>query len=339
MANTAPNTGFIILSWNGSDLLTSCLQSLEQQSKKDFIVCLVDNGSTDNTLEVFDSSKISRKVLVKNGRNLGFAPAVNQGVTKLLADYDNLSYIVLLNNDVALDRKWLENIRDFMDQNDGVGFAQGVNYTEKNTNNIDSTGIYVEEGFIPRQKTTLDALPKSVGPNAAAMIMRREFVEDIAYKGALLDATFFAYVEDVDLLLRAFLRGWKHAIVTNATAVHGGSKTGERVSVKKMYWGSRNMVWLVTKNVPFGVWKRKWLKIYISRLADIEFLFKTNKNLMFAYVYGLIVGIILSPRYYAKRHHIFSHRRRSDDEMLEVLTPSSPPVTNPIKYLKKRIFK
>lgn len=335
---SAPRVGFVVLSWNGGEILKTCLDSLETQANQDFVVCLIDNGSTDNTGDVFAAAPLPRKISIVNTLNRGFAPAVNQGVNTLLHTYPQLDYIVLLNNDVTLHQKWLSTMLRVMDKETNIGFAQGENYTDSSYKTYECTGIYMEEGFIPRQKTTLDESPQAVGPNAAALMMRRSFVEDMQYNGDLLDGTFFAYVEDVDLLLRAYLKGWRHMLIKGAKAVHSGSATGNRISTKKMYWGSRNLVWLVVKNVPLPVLLRKSKKILVSRLADIEFLARTNPKLMHAYVRGLLVGIVTSPLYLLKRRTILSTRHRSDEELIAILTPSNPPLTNPVKALKRKVL-
>lgn len=335
---STPRVGFVVLSWNGGEILRTCLDSLTNQTSQDFVVCLIDNGSTDTTGVVFSEAALPHKLSIVNAVNRGFAPAVNQGVNELLHLYPRLEYVVLLNNDVTLDKKWLKTMLTAMEKDPSIGFAQGENYTDASYTTYECTGIYLEEGFIPRQKINLDASPRTVGPNAAALMMRRSFVDDMRYKGDLLDGTFFAYVEDVDLLLRAYLRGWQHALIKGARAVHSGSATGNRISTKKMYWGSRNMVWLVVKNVPFRVLLKKSKKIAISRLADIEYLAKTDTTLMNAYFRGLVVGLLLTPRYLLKRRAIMASRKRSDTELLEALTPSNPPLTNPLKALKRKVL-
>jgi len=222
-----------------------------------------------------------------------------------------------------------------------VGLAQGSNYSTGAMDTYDSTGIYLEEGFIPRQrasgKTTKDLEITSVGPNAAAVILRRTLIDDISYKGNLLDDRFFAYVEDVDMLLRAFSRGWKHAFVAKATAIHIGSVTGERVSTKKMYWGTRNLIWLLTKNVPIIVLRKKFKKIAVSHLANMQFLYRSNKTLFWAYMRGFVVGIVLSPLMYRKRSYISKHRAVEKETYLQILTPSAPPLNNPIKALRRKL--
>ena len=94
----------IIPNWNGLDLLKDCLQSLEKQSYKDFEIIMVDNGSTDNSLEYV--KKNFPQVKIKNlSKNFGFAKAINEGVKT-----SGGQHVVFLNNDTSVDRDWLKNL-------------------------------------------------------------------------------------------------------------------------------------------------------------------------------------------------------------------------------------
>lgn len=338
-AKNMPVAGFVVLSWNGAKLLEACLDSLTLQTEKSFVVCLVDNGSTDNTTAVFDNASLPAKELIVNSYNRGFAPAVNQGVNLLLNRYPELKYVVLLNNDVVLDSKWLSVMVGALNKKPDIDFAQGINYTQKDKKELDCTGIYLEEGMIPRQKITTDVLPNVIGPNAAALIMRQGFVHSMKLRDELLDSRFFAYVEDVDLIIRARLLGKKHAFIEKAVAFHTGSATGNTVSVKKMFWGSRNLVWLLVKNTPLGVIRKKAKKIIISRLADMEYLLRTDRALFWAYLQGMITGIVLSPLFLRDRRTIMKSKLMTNDDFIEMLTPSSPPLTNPVKYIMRKLRK
>lgn len=334
--------GIVTLSWNGASLLQSCLDALEKQTFQEFAVCVVDNGSTDNTTQIATSHKLGQKtIMIKNAKNQGYAKANNQGVLRLLDEYPDLEYIVLLNNDASPTPTWLQVLVKYMDKYPKVGLAQGANFTDQTMKIYDSTGIYLEEGFMPRQRAS--EMPAehleltSVGPNAAAVILRTDMIKDISYKQELLDGSFFAYTEDVDMILRAFSRGWEHAYVPKARAVHIGSATGNRVSYKKMYWGTRNLVWLVVKNAPLPVIKKKFKKILISHLANMEFLFKTNKRLFLSYAKGFMVGLTLAPMLLAKRRYIQKRSKVTSDDFLAILTPSAPPITNPIAYIRRKL--
>ena len=99
----------VIPSWNGRELLASMLPTLDAQTYRDFRTLVVDNGSTDGTVEWLQSEWPDVEVLAL-ARNVGFAPAVNRGVAAGEEDY-----VALLNNDMELDPGWLEALVHALD--------------------------------------------------------------------------------------------------------------------------------------------------------------------------------------------------------------------------------
>ena len=100
--------GIVIANWNGEKLIDKCLESLENQSFKDFKVYIIDNDSKDNSKKVIRSySKKLNIDLIEMSYNSGFAPANNIGIKKAINDGCN--YILTLNNDVEVPVNSLKN--------------------------------------------------------------------------------------------------------------------------------------------------------------------------------------------------------------------------------------
>lgn len=335
-----PQVCIVTLSWNGANYLDSCLRSLSKQSFKDFKVFIVDNGSSDNSFDVYKKfSGVLGLSYIRLQKNEGYARGNNIAINKALIDEPD--YIILLNNDTVPDADWLFELVRYMDKNKHVSLAQGINYLENNK--IDSNGIYLEEGYIPRQRSSglrdFNWKIPTIGPNAAGAIIQSSAIKKLLYKGQLLDESFFAYVEDVDLMYRATSRGFIHGYAKKARLMHLGSQTGKKVPNKKMYWGARNNIRMIYKNITPGVWKIKRKKIILSQLANLEFLFKTDKKLYFSYLLGIFSGILSLPLYFNKRKCNLLNNILTDDEVLKYLVPSNPPLTNPVKLLHNRFIK
>lgn len=123
-------TTFVVVNYNGESYIEQCLRSVLNQTCKKFRVLVVDNASTDSSVEVIggimDSS--SRVELIRNDKNLGFARAANQAL-----DLISSGFVALLNNDVFLDEVWLEEMlkaaRD--DLRAGIFFFQNLPYERK----------------------------------------------------------------------------------------------------------------------------------------------------------------------------------------------------------------
>src|SRR3989344_3202120 len=92
----------IIPNWNGRRFLKACLGSLAAQSHTPYEIILVDNGSTDDSID-FTKKDFSRVKIIALPKNIGFAAAVNAGIKKASGDF-----IALLNNDTEADKNWLK---------------------------------------------------------------------------------------------------------------------------------------------------------------------------------------------------------------------------------------
>lgn len=112
----------IILNWNGRHFLEQNLESGLSQEYENYEVLIVDNGSTDGSQKyVQDTMKKEKRLkLLETGENLGYAEGNNRGIRYVLKEGKS-EYIVLLNNDVKVDKSWLTNLTSgFSDQQIGV---------------------------------------------------------------------------------------------------------------------------------------------------------------------------------------------------------------------------
>lgn len=327
-----PLVGIVILNWNGLELTKACLKSLERQSYSNTFITIVDNGSSDGSVKWLSNKTTVHPI--ENRKNRGFAKALNQGINACLKK--DCTYIVSLNNDTTLDKDWLKQLVRYLEKNPKTDFAQGSSMQSKKTDIYDSSGVYIDRGFIPYQrglnKKDPETTIKAIGPNAAGSIYRSTMLRSISYKGKeYFDEQFFAYVEDVDFNLRATLRGHKFSFIPEALLYHVGSATGEKVSKRKMFWGSRNLIWLVFKNVPFSVMKKHARYIIKAHLANLQFLSREQKSNFLPYLFGLVTGIVGIPLFWKKRRENLKLQKLSNDALLDLLAHSSPPFTNPFR--------
>lgn len=329
-----PLAGIVVLNWNRLDLTKRCLSNLENQTYNEKLVIIIDNGSTDGSVGWL--SEQTNVTLIKNKRNFGFARAVNQGIALALGK--KCKYVVTLNNDTEIDPTWLEKLVVFMESNPDVSFAQGASMESKNKKVFDSTGIYLEEGFMPRQRASGSTSPSldtnAIGPNAAGAIYRSNALNELAIKNEQwFDNRFFAYVEDVDFNLRAAARGHRFAFIPAAILHHHGSLTGDVIAKKKMFWGARNQIWLVYKNAPWPVIRVKFKKITVSHLANLQFLWRKQRSNFWPYLAGVVVGVLRLPLLVADRRINMRKQTIANQSFLSLLTPANPPLSNPLRKL------
>jgi len=324
----------VVLNWNKLKLTKACLKSISEQSFKSYTVIVVDNGSVDGSKNWLRAQNDID--MISNKKNLGFARAINQGFKRAI---DNKSkYIISLNNDTELAPNWLEKLVNFMEHNPDIDFAQGSSMQKEDVNVFDSTGIYIEKGFIPNQRALGKKEPSlditAIGPNAAGSIYRRVMlINNEVRPGEYFDNRFFAYVEDVDFNLRASLRGYKFGFVQSAKLYHIGSATGNLIEKKKMFWGSRNLVWLIVKNVPLSLFMKNFKIIIKSHLANLQFLWVNQRKNFASYLLGLFVGILTMPFFLQKRRNNMKKMKLTINQFSDLLIDSNPPLTNPLKKL------
>ena len=249
MAKVRCKASVVVLNWNGRPLLSACLDSLRNQSWRDFEIIVVDNGSVDGSVE-FVKECFPEVRIICLGENLGFCKGNNMGIREA-----NGEYIALLNNDTEVDPHWLEELVKALDRHPEVGFCASKIVLYDTPHLIDSAGDAYSIAGSARKIGHLDFALKEkyrrprfvFGACAGAAIYRRSMLEDIG----LFDEDFFIIQEDVDLSFRAQLKGYKCLYVPTALVYHRLSATLKTYSTEYVYYGHRNLEFVYFKNMPF----------------------------------------------------------------------------------------
>lgn len=249
MVLSLPMVSIIIVNWNGKRFLERNLSSVYSQTFHQFEVILIDNGSTDGSVE-FVRSNFPDTIIIENKDNLGFAKANNQGI-----EIARGKYIATLNNDTILDKDWLSNLVNAAESSESrVGmWAPKILSMEERTR-IDSVGgllIYRDgiargRGRGKEDKGQFDEVKEILFPSACSALYRKDMLDGIGY----FDEEFFAYCEDSDLGFRARLAGWNAVSVPDAVVYHHYSGSTGRYSETKAFLVERNHLWLAIKNFP-----------------------------------------------------------------------------------------
>jgi len=246
----SPLVSIIIPNLNGKRFLKGCFSSLNEQTYQNFEIILVDNGSTDDSVN-FVKKSFSKVKIITNKKNLGFAQANNQGFEIAVGEY-----IVTLNNDTRTDREWLENLVSTAEKNKRIGMCASKILSLKNPSIIDSVGVNIcldgmsrGRGRLETDKGQYDKTEEILLPSACAALYRQKMLQEIGF----FDNSFFAYCEDTDLGLRGRLAGWKAVLASQAIVYHYYSGTSSKYSPIKAFLVERNHFWLVIKNFPPGL--------------------------------------------------------------------------------------
>jgi len=246
----------IIVNWNGKEFLKKCFGSLDLQTRKDFKVIFVDNGSNDGSVAFVRKFYPSTEIISLK-MNTGFAKANNIGIKKAF-ESDAIKYIVTLNNDVEVDSSFLsELIKSAQKNTEAAAIVPKMKFFfEKEKINSIGIGIHLDGGGFDRgigeiDKGQYDKHEEVFGGCAGALLYRREALESVKYQNEFFDEVFFAFYEDLDLSWRLRLAGWKTITCPKAVMYHVHTATGKKNPAFKSFLMNRNRFFVIVKNFPF----------------------------------------------------------------------------------------
>lgn len=274
--------------YNGEKFLETFLNSLDGDSEYIDEVIIIDNGSKDNSLNYLKNTRFSFPlILIENPENLGFAPAVNQGIKKAKNDL-----IFSINNDTEIKKGSIKALIDLITSSEDIFSVQAKMLQYNNKELIDDAG----------DEYNLLAWTKKTGENhhcddysevteifsscAGAAMYKKHILKEIG----MFDDNFFAYMEDVDLAIRSKISGYRNLLCPDAVVYHIGSATsGSRYNEFKVKLAARNNVWVVYKNLPIPLKIINFIFLFLGFF--IKYLFFAKKGLSSIYLEGLKEGL------------------------------------------------
>ncbi|MDB5177140.1 MAG: glycosyl transferase family protein [Candidatus Saccharibacteria bacterium] len=319
---------FIVVCWNNKKLLEECIQSIKAQTYKNTAIYLIDNASTDGSADYVEKNHPDIK-LVRSDKNNGFAKGNNILIKKASQD-SSVGYFAFVNTDATLAPTWTEKLVVVAESNPKTAGLQGLTMDYYNHHITDSEHIYIapnlqstQYGYEKPVNKQNHATHLVMGVNAAAAMYTRAFV-DVQPFDTLFDESFFMYLEDVDVSLRAFNMGWANYFVADAHAYHMGSVSSKtRSSDFALYWTSRNQFALLTKNMPARVFWRSFPKFAKFEIQFIRHLRKNySKKTARVYIKGRFVGALRAPLYISKRWKVASKSKITPDYYYSVMAKS-----------------
>ncbi len=239
----------IVPNYNGAALLPVCLDALRRQTRHDFQITVVDDGSTDDSVALL-ATRYPEAQVIALGSNHGLAAAVNIAIRHTRAPF-----VVLLNNDTEAEPAWIESLVGMLERYPGYAFAASKlklfdrrHLLHSAGDGYTGAGRPVNRGVWTTDRGQFDAVSEIWGPCAGAAAYRRQALDALAWGGEVLDTDLYMYCEDVDLNLRARLGGMRTIFVPQAVVYHRLSATGGG-SLASYYCG-RNFIAVWAKNMP-----------------------------------------------------------------------------------------
>lgn len=274
----------IIPNYNGMAFMEACMEALAGQTCCDFEVLVVDNGSTDGSVEWLKAREIPSVFLAEN---TGFSGAVNTGIRAA-----KTPYVILLNNDTEAEPDYVGQLLRAIEGSTRIFSVSPKMVQMYHRDLMDDAGdMYSIMGWayqrgVGQETARYDRPCHIFSACAGAAIYRREVFEEIGY----FDEMHFAYLEDIDVGYRAKIAGYYNRYCPEAVVYHVGSGTsGSKYNSFKVKLAARNNVYLNYKNMPCLQLLLNSLPIALGIAGKYAFF----KKLGFEkdYVEGLLEGI------------------------------------------------
>lgn len=275
---TLPTLDIVIVNWNTGTYLRDCLRSVADSERTRFElgkIVVVDNASTDDSLDAVDSSSLPLQIH-RNDVNRGFGAACNQGARECSSDF-----LLLLNPDTRVFPDTIDTTVGFMLEpaNAGVGICGGRMVNDDGSDEFSCwrfptfwiwaakiTGLaHAFPRWIQLQRMTND----EVGGNGvvdqvigAFNLIRRPVFDALGG----FDERFFVYLEDVDLAFRARRLGYTSYFLADVPIYHAGRVSSEQVRGKRLFYLLRSRTEYARKH-----WPRWQAAVLAALILGVEF--------------------------------------------------------------------
>lgn len=263
-----------------------CFEALKKQTVKDYKILVVDNGSTDGSVEWLKDHEIPSIFLPEN---TGFDGAVNVGIKAA-----DTPYVILLNNDTKVDSGYVEALERAISRSEKIFSVSSKMIQMYHPELMDDAGdMYSVLGWayqrgVGRSIEKYDKARRVFAACAGAAIYRKDVFDEIG----LFDENHFAYLEDIDIGYRAKLYGYDNIYCPDAIVYHVGSGTsaeGEKYSAFKVRLAARNNIYLTYKNM--GTWQTVLNFPCLAAGTFVKYLFFKKRGFGKEYLSGLTEGI------------------------------------------------
>ncbi len=309
----------VIPNWNGKQFLRGCLDSLAEQIYEPREVIVVDNGSHDGSVEYLNANYPQVK-LVHFEMNTGFSVAVNAGIRAARGEF-----IALLNNDTVVEPSWLSEMVRALKEHPELGSTgcKMLGYDDRKL--LDGAGDAYRRGGLPgrigqreRDIGQFDAPRLILGACGGAAVYRRTMLDDIG----LFDEDYFAYLEDVDLGLRAQSAGYQCMYVPTSVMYHlGCGTTGSGFHPFVVRLSAQNNWNTIVKNIP-GRLVLKFLPHILYWQAYYCAVVIVRGRQFLPWLQGTWRAIRMLPRMLRKRAEIQRQRRVSTSYFEAIIVQS-----------------
>ncbi|MFQ5632036.1 MAG: glycosyltransferase family 2 protein, partial [bacterium] len=319
---SAPVVSVIIPHFCGQEILLRCLKSLYADDSIPIEVILVDNASTDDSVEAAVEAFPQIKVL-HSKKNLGYAGGCNLGMTNARA-----AYFVLLNNDAIVSPGLLEKLLHVADANPEIAAVQPKIKSISNKYYFDYAGAaggFIDIfGFPFARGRIFFTIEKDLGQydtpgeifwaSGTCTLLRRSALEQAGY----LDDNFFAHMEEIDLDWRLHLMGYRVWYEPNAVVLHNAGTTLRPETPRKIFLNHRNSLVMMLKN--YSMITLFWvfpIRLAFECIAVFYVLLKRDVPQAKAILKGCFAALVALPGSFKMRKTVQKKRLLTDAQLMK----------------------
>ena len=289
----SPLVSIVVSNYNGWNLnvLAPCLESLFKLDYPSYEIILVDNCSTDGSVEEVEKlfGNNSKLKIIRHRENR-YSKGLNEG-----AKSSKGKYVVYFNNDIIADPTYLKEAIDVFEERDDVAIIQGKLLSYFDHSKIDSIGETMDLfgnpitiGWGKQDVGQYDQEQEILSASGSASIIRKSIFDEIGYFGE----EYFIGYEDMDLALRARLKGYKVLYTPKAIVYHmrGVTDLSDELRVRVRWHFNKNRIMTMIKNYSIkSLFKALPVTILIYFLSFIwESIIKKNPRLGWTRITALL---------------------------------------------------
>ena len=255
-----PKISIIIVNYNGKELLQKCLESLFKTDYENFEVILVDNNSTDGSIE-FVTKNYPKIIVIKLDSNKGFAEPNNVG-----AKIAKGEHLLFLYNDTVTTSNFISEMVKVLQKDEQVAICQSL--LLRPNGDVDSSGDFIDKiGIVYNSKTKIDQIKEVSSARGACMMIRKKIFDKLGG----FDEKFFFSFEDVDLGWRSWILGYKVVIAPNSIVYHSVGKTSSKLKSEAAFHGLKNQLAMkITNFEPKFVFRSLLLFFFVYGSREIK---------------------------------------------------------------------
>ncbi|MFZ2071221.1 MAG: glycosyltransferase family 2 protein [Halobacteriota archaeon] len=278
-----PLVSVVIVNWNKKSDLKKAIESIYDQTYQNIEIIVVDNHSTDGSIEMVQKDFLNVKLIIMPDSDYGACETINIGMVNTVGEF-----VVVMDNDAILEKDWIELAVKNFNENDKIGAigSKVVNYYSKKAEWYHARPV--EEWQDKEFKTSQF--------HGAAAAFRKSVLDEVGY----YPKEYFLYENEFALGAKIINAGYDVIYCPNVVAYH--KATYKTISKRVVYYGTRNKLWNALMYLPAKTAINSGFKVLV--IDGSVLIVKFKGRYIKSYLKALIVVIFMSPKILVNRQAI-----------------------------------